>query len=172
MSTPTVRFPWFLLIGLLATACIADTKLPPEPTVEYLPCSTMELAGPRTERPPALMTSTLFGGSWTEGEEFHIGITDPGEIDWSEMCEKIGDPLVVIHEVPHSMIELLEWSHQVEAQIDEASAVGLTIINGQYVVNVLTPELADAAGVTQGIPLTAWVYGGPRGKPIGGEPVD
>ena len=69
MSTPTVRFPWILLIGLLATACIADTKLPPEPTIQYLPCSSMELAGPRTEPAPVFDTSTLWGGYWTIGDE-------------------------------------------------------------------------------------------------------
>ena len=161
MSTPTVRFPWFLLIGLLATACIADTKLPPEPTIEYLPCSSMELAGPRTEPSSALKTSLLWGGSWTEGEELHIGVTDPGVVDWDETCQTIGDPLLVVHEVPHTLDELEGWSDRITAQMNEAGSVTLTVVNGQYVLEVQARNLADAADATRDVPLTAWVYGGP-----------
>ncbi len=160
MSTPTVRFPWILLIGLLATACIADTKLPPEPTIQYLPCSSMELAGPRTEPGPVFDTSTLWGGYWTIGDEWHIGIIDPGAVDWDETCQTIGDPLLVVHEVPHTLDELEGWSDRITAQMNESSSVTLTVVNGQYVLEVRARNLADAADATQDVPLTAWVYGG------------
>ena len=121
----------------------------------------MDLAGARTEPQRAFETSPLWGGYWTVGDEWHIGLTDPGEVDWDGTCQMIRDPLLVVHDVPHSLTELEIWDNLIATRMDETASVGLTIVNGQYVLEVQAQRIEDAADATRGIPLTAWIYGGP-----------
>ncbi|MGH8915202.1 MAG: hypothetical protein ACRDZM_11895, partial [Acidimicrobiia bacterium] len=100
----TVTAMWrrgiFLWAVAAVVACgIAETKLPPEPTVEYLPCSGTEMGEAERVDPLTVLRevapdleSELWGGSWTVGDESHIGLTDVGMIDWQIACPGIGDP--------------------------------------------------------------------------------
>lgn len=77
---------------ILVAGCISDAKLPPDPTVEYLPCSAMTLNGERTDPSLVLTDASLWAGFWTEGDEWHVGITDAGGVNWTETCPEVGVP--------------------------------------------------------------------------------
>jgi hypothetical protein len=159
-----------LLVALVTAGCgIAETKLPPEPTVEYLPCTGMELAGPRSDPLPILGelvtdVDEVWGGQWTVGEELHLGLTDVGTADWQLACPAIGDPELVVHEVPHPLGDLETWSRAVVGRIPpgDAGTVSQEIIvfNGQYVIEIRAETAEDALALTESVPPDAWAYGG------------
>jgi hypothetical protein len=154
-------------------ACgIAETKLPPEPTVEYLPCSAIDLSGSVPAEPfPVLLTllpdlEAVWGGSWQIGDETHIGLTDVGAIEWQSACLEIKDTDLVVHEVPFPLAELSAWADLVAGRIAAGAVAGAAshevVVNaGQYVVEIRAETVEDAAVVAGDVPLDAWTYGGP-----------
>jgi hypothetical protein len=164
----------FLLLGATLSGCgIAETKLPPEPTVEYLPCSGMDLDASQRVDPLSVLVGLspdleqrLWGGLWTEGDELHVGITDVGEIDWQVACPEIDDPGLVVHEVPFVLGDLQRWSQEVDESIETLSdpdsmSHEMLVVGGQYVIEVRADSVEQAGDLTEGIPLDAWTYGGP-----------
>ena len=154
-----------LAIAILVASCISDAKLPPDPTVEYLPCSAMTLDGQRTDPSLVLTNPSLWAGFWTEGDVWHIGITDAGGITWTEACQEIGDQDLVVHEAPNTMVELEGWelqvSNRMSNEVDSSVLeVQLTVINGQWVLELFSDDLARATEMSIGVPFSAWVYGG------------
>ena len=152
-------------MALATTACIADTKFPPAATTEYFPCTSMDLTGPRVQPEPLLGSSPLWAGFWNTGEEWHIGVTDPGGVDWNVQCAEINDPDLVVHEAPHTWTDLVEWEETLEDRFDaepepDRFAVELTVVNGQYVLDIAGPRLEDVTALTVGIPFDAWIYRG------------
>jgi hypothetical protein len=167
------------LIALIVAACgIAETKLPPEPTVEYHPCSGLGLEGTGRAEPPddlrrvAPDLESLWGGSWQIGEATHVGLTDVGAVDWQVACSQIDDPDLVVHEVPFLLSDLAGWADTVADRIagssDPGSASGELVLDaGQYVVEIRADTVEEAALLADGVPLEAWSYGGP---PSSGSP--
>jgi hypothetical protein len=156
----------------LAACGIAETKLPPEPTVEYQPCSAIELSGSVPAEPFTVLLTlmpdleTLWGGSWQIGDEAHIGLTDVGAIDWQTACPEIGDSDLVVHEVPFPLADLLAWADLVAGRIANGANPGaasheLVVNAGQYVVEIRAETVEDAALLAGDVPLDAWAYGGP-----------
>jgi len=162
-----------MLLLALAACGIAETKLPPEPTVEYLPCTNMIPDAEDGEEPLAVLVGiepgteqTNWGGAWMEGDVAHIGLTDVGVIDWEVACPRIGDPALVVHEVPFTLGDLETWSGVVEdwmgATIDSGGiSQELVVDAGQWVIEIRADTVEIAASVAEGIPLEAWTYGGP-----------
>ena len=162
-----------VLIALIVAACgIAETKLPPEPTVEYLPCSGLGLEGtepaefPDDLRRVAPEIESLWGGSWLVGERTHVGLTDVGAVDWEDACARIGDIGLVVHEVPFLLSDLVGWADTVADRIagsrDPESASGELVVDaGQYVIEIRAETVEEAALLAEGVPLEAWSYGGP-----------
>ncbi|MGH8916592.1 MAG: hypothetical protein ACRDZM_19015, partial [Acidimicrobiia bacterium] len=110
--------------------------------------------------------SELWGGSWTVGDESHIGLTDVGMIDWQIACPGIGDPDLVVHEVPFTLIDLEAWGSTIADRIAASADPGsfserLTVDAGQHAIEIRAVTVEDAAGVAEGVPLDAWTYGGP-----------
>ncbi len=172
-STPP-RFVAVLLLAAIAlTSCgIAETKLQPDPTVEYLPCSGMDLDAADRVDPLTILTGlapdvaeTQWGGLWTVGEERHIGLTDVGAIDWQLACPGVSDSGLVVHEVPFPLRDLETWSGTVEGRVTamgdaESMSQQIVVQNGQYVIEIRADRVEDASSLTEAIPLAAWVYGG------------
>jgi hypothetical protein len=159
-------------IVTLAACGIAETKLPPEPTVEYLPCTGMDLGEAESGEPFTVLLTlvpdleSLWGGSWTIGEGLHIGLTDVGAIDWQVACPEIGDSDLVVHEVPFLLTDLTMWADAIADRIamrdDPAAAAQELVINaGQYVVEIRAGTVEDAALLAGDVPLDVWAYGGP-----------
>jgi hypothetical protein len=161
------------LLALALVGCgIAETKLPPDPTVEYLPCSGMDLKAADRVDPLTVLArlapdvgETLWGGTWTIGEEWHIGLTDVGAIDWQLVCPEISDPGLVVHEAPFPLGDLETWSGTIEGRITASGDPGsmsrqIAVQGGQYVIEIRADNVEDASSLTEGIPLDAWVYGG------------
>jgi len=172
MPATPLRIAILLVGGVGLVACgIAETKLPPDPTVEYLPCSgvTLQPSG-RVDPLIALdlspeLEKTLWGGVWTVGEEWHIGITDVGAVDWQAACPEVGDSGLVVHEVPFPLGDLETWSETVDGQIaalgDPGSASQQMVVqSGQYLIEIRAGSVEVASALTESIPLEAWVYGG------------
>ena len=168
-----------VLIALIVAACgIAETKLPPEPTVEYLPCSGMGLEETEGLEPPddlrrvAPELESTWGGSWLIGERTHIGLTDVGAVDWEAACARIGDAELVVHEVPFLLSDLVGWADTVADRIagsgdPESVSRELVVDAGQYVIEIRAETVEEAALLAEGVPLEAWSYGGP---PSSGSP--
>jgi len=157
----------------LAGCGIAETKLPPEPTVKYLPCSGLDLSGAGQDGPLRVLHSLVpelessWGGSWTVGDELHIGLTEVGAVDWEAACARIGESELVVHEVPFPLADLEMWSDLIDGRIAagdlaEAGSQELVVIAGQYVIEIRAETVEDAALVTGDVPLDAWAYGGPH----------
>lgn len=170
-----IRFPAIALVLLalaLAGCGIAETKLPPDPTVEYLPCSGMDLEAADRVDPLTVLTQlapdvgeTQWGGLWTVGEEWHIGLTDVGAIDWQAACPEINDPGLVVHEAPFPLGDVETWSGTVEARIAASGHPGsmsqqIAVQSGQYLIEIRAVSVEDASALTEGVPLEAWLYGG------------
>ncbi len=169
------RIPVVLITASLtiAACAIAETKLPPDPTVEYLPCLGMDLdPAQRVDPLPVLLQENaeleddLWGGFWEVGAEWHIGLTDVGAVDWQMVCPRVQDPEIVVHEVPFPLAGLEAWSRQIDEAItasDDPGSVsqGLVVISGQYAIEIRAPSVESASGVAEGVPLEAWAYGGP-----------
>lgn len=165
--------PSAALVALMVAACgIAETKLPPEPTVEYLPCTGLGLEGiARADSPDDLLgvapeLESLWGGSWLIGDSTHIGLTDVGAVDWEEACSRIGDADLVVHEVPFLLSDLAGWAETVADRIARSGDPGsasreLVVDAGQYVIEIRAETVEDAALLAEGVPLEAWTYGGP-----------
>ena len=161
------------LIALIVAACgIAETKLPPQPTVEYLPCSGLGLEGSDRADPPEDLRSiapeldSIWGGSWLIGERTHIGLTDVGAVDWQAVCSQIGDTDLVVHEVPFLLSDLAGWADTVADRIagsrdPESVSRELLVDAGQFVIEIRAETVEEAALLAEGIPLEAWSYGGP-----------
>ena len=152
----------------LAACGIAETKLPPEPTVEYLPCSAIDMSGGGSADPfTVLLTQvpdleSLWGGTWRAGDEPHIGLTDVGVIDWQAACPQIGDADLVVHEVPFPLADLMIWSELVANRVADGAASSELVVNaGQYVIEIRASTVEDAALLAGDVPLDAWAYGGP-----------
>jgi hypothetical protein len=162
-----------ILIALIVAACgIAETKLPPEPTVEYLPCSGLGLEGTdRAEFPDDLRSvapelESIWGGSWLIGERTHIGLTDVGAVDWETACAQIGHTDLVVHEVPFLLSDLVGWADTVADRIagssdPESASRELVVDAGQYVIEIRAETVEEAALLAERVPLEAWSYGGP-----------
>jgi hypothetical protein len=161
-----------MLIALIVAACgIAETKLPPQPTVEYLPCSGLGLEGSDRADSPADLRSiapldSIWGGSWLIGEHTHIGLTDVGAVDWQAVCSQIGDTDLVVHEVPFLLSDLAGWADTVADRIagspdPESATRELVVDAGQFVVEIRAVTVEEAALLADGLPLEAWSYGGP-----------
>jgi hypothetical protein len=162
-----------ILIALIVAACgIAETKLPPEPTVEYLPCSGLGLEGTdRAEFPDDLRSvapelESIWGGSWLIGERTHIGLTDVGAVDWETACAQIGHTDLVVHEVPFLLSDLVGWADTVAERIagsrdPESASRELVVDAGQYVIEIRAETVEEAALLAERVPLEAWSYGGP-----------
>ena len=160
-------------IALVVAACgIAETKLPPEPTVEYLPCTGLGLEGEDRAQPPddlrrlAPEMEPLWGGSWLIGEQTHIGLTEVGAVDWETACSRIGDTDLVVHEVPFLLSDLVGWADSVADRIaasrePESASRELVVDAGQYVIEIRAETVEEAAVLAEGAPLEAWSYGGP-----------
>jgi hypothetical protein len=174
MPSPPSRIVVLLILaGTALGACgIAETKLPPDPTVEYLPCTGMDLDVTTGHDPATLIRDSLhemnedyWGGSWTVGSEWHVGLTDVGVVDWQAVCPRMNDPSLVIHEVPFVLDDLELWAARVEEKVagpsGEGGSANLVVLAGQYVVEVRAESVEEASALTEGIPLDAWVYGGP-----------
>jgi hypothetical protein len=160
------------VVVALAGCGIAETKLPPEPTVEYLPCSGMDLSDAGQDEPFTVLRSLVpdlessWGGSWTAGEELHIAVTDVGTVDWQAGCARIGESELVVHEVPFPLTDLETWAEGIADRIAAGDLTGagsqeLVVIAGQYVIEIRARTVEDAALVAGDVPLDAWVYGGP-----------
>lgn len=162
-----------MLLLALAACGIAETKLPPEPTVEYIPCTGMGLDSGGGEEPLTVLVGiepdidqTHWGGAWMEGEVFHIGLTDVGVIDWEVACPRIGDPSLVVHEVPFTLGDLEMWSGIVGDRIGATIESGgisreMVVDAGQWVIVIRADTVEIAASVAEDVPLDAWAYGGP-----------
>ena len=161
------------LVALMVAACgIAETKLPPEPTVEYLPCTGLgpEATG-RSDSPEDLLgvapeLEPLWGGSWLIGDNTHIGLTDVGAVDWETACSRIGDTDLVVHEVPFPLSDLAVWAETVADRIarspnPDSASRELVVDAGQYVIEIRAETVEEAALLAEGVPLEAWTYGGP-----------
>jgi hypothetical protein len=161
---PALRsIPPTLALILLASCSIADTKLPPKPTVEYLPCTGMGLSGEtRIDPEQALDIDTAnWGGWWTEGDEWHVGLVDVGTVDWQQACPAVGDPNLVVHEVPHSFSDLEQWQRLLTERSTAEQQSSVSVDAGQYVIEVHAPDLDTATEFSRDIPLDAWAYQGP-----------
>lgn len=126
----------------------------------------MDLAGDRVHPEEVLGDNPLWAGFWNTGEEWHIGITDPGGVEWDIVCFDIADPDLAVHEAPHTLSDLTGWLETLEdrfsAQPDSGSfAAELIVVNGQYVIEIAAPGLPEATRLTTSIPFDAWVYGRP-----------
>lgn len=175
MRATRSRLPAVLLLGgLTLFACgIAETKLPPDPTVEYLPCFGMDLDPAQRVDPLAVLVGltpdleeSFWGGTWKVGDESHIGLTDVGAVDWQTACPQLDDPGLVVHEVPFALGALETWSREVEETIDTTGDPGsmfqeIIVISGQYVIEIRAESVEEAAVLAEGIPIEAWAYGGP-----------
>jgi hypothetical protein len=163
MSRPSRSTLTWVLVLALGGCAIAETKLPPEPTVEYLPCTSMEPSSGARVAPGQVLDddSGNWGGFWTVGDDWHIGLVDVSPIDWQVVCPQIGDPDLVVHEVPHSMTELEGWVTDLEASAGDEETATLDVEAGQYAIEVHAPDLDDAAEFASDIPLDAWSYEGP-----------
>ena len=162
-----------MLLIALAACGIAETKLPPEPTVEYLPCTNMILDAEGGEEPLAVLVGiepdieqTNWGGAWMEGEVAHIGLTDVGVIDWEVACPRIGDPALVVHEVPFTLEDLEMWAGVVRDRIGATIDTGgisqeMVVDAGQWVIEIRADTVEIAASVAEDVPLEAWTYRGP-----------
>ncbi|MGH8952896.1 MAG: hypothetical protein ACRDX9_15950 [Acidimicrobiia bacterium] len=163
-----------IVLLLALTACgIAETKLPPEPTVEYLPCTTMTLEAEGGEEPFTVLIGidpdieqNHWGGGWMEGEVAHIGLTDVGVIDWEVACPRIGDQDLVVHEVPFTFGDLEMWAGIVRDRIGATIDSGgisqeLVVDAGQWVIEIRADTVEIAASVAEDVPLDAWTYRGP-----------
>jgi hypothetical protein len=162
-----------VLIALIVAACgIAETKLPPAPTVEYLPCSGLALEGTDRAEPLDDLRSvapeleSIWGGSWLIGQRTHIGLTDVGAVDWEAACSRIGDTDLVVHEVPYLLSDLVGWADSIADRIagsrEPESASGELVVDaGQYVIEIRAKTVDEAALLAEGVPLEAWSYGGP-----------
>jgi hypothetical protein len=159
------------MVVALAGCGIAETKLPPEPTVEYLPCSGMNLSRADRDDPLTVLQSQVpdlessWGGSWTVGEELHIALTDVGAVDWEAACARIGESELVVHEVPFPLTDLETWADDIDDRIAAGDLTGtgsqeLVIIAGQYVIEIRAGTVEDAALIAGDVPLDAWAYGG------------
>ncbi|MGC2239279.1 MAG: hypothetical protein WA726_00410 [Acidimicrobiia bacterium] len=164
-----------LTILLTASACdlTSVSKNPPDPTVEYLPCTGMGLDRSEAIDPalilggdPAdvegghLVYGQNWGGEWRVGSEWHVALVDVGLVDWETVCPQIMNPDLVVHEVPHSLNDLQGWQRALSEKEAADTTSGLGIDAGQYVIQVLAPDLEKAFDFTEGIPLDAWKYGG------------
>jgi hypothetical protein len=165
-------------VVLLVACGIAETKLPPEPTVEYLPCSAMDRSGGDPAEPYMVLASlvpdleSLWGGAWQVGDEPHIGLTDVGVIDWQAACPEMGDPDVVVHEVPFPLADLTTWSELIAERIADgespaAASRELVVNAGQYVIEIRAGTVEEAALLAGDVPLDAWAYGGPASSGSG-----
>jgi len=162
-----------MLMIALAACGIAETKLPPEPTVEYLPCTNMPLDAEGGEVPLAVLVGivpdieqTHWGGDWMEGDVAHIGLTDVGVIDWEVACPRIGDAALVVHEVTFTLGDLEMWAGVVEDRIGATTDSGgisqETVVDaGQWVIEIRADTVEIAASVAEDVPLEAWTYRGP-----------
>lgn len=167
--------PTALVLGLLfVTSCdVGGTKIPPDPTVEYLPCTGISV--PEGEPvDPALVLSSVpagaggddvvfdenWGGEWRVGTEWHVALVDVGVVDWEAVCPQVRNPDLVVHEVPHSYNDLREWQTMLSTRVGAGTAAALVIDAGQYVIQVLAPDLDTALSLTEDIPPDAWEYGG------------
>jgi len=162
----------------LAACGIAETKLPPEPTVEYLPCSAIDLSGAEPAEPFTVLLDLIpelessWGGAWQAGDDPHIGLTDVGAIDWQAACPQIGDPALVVHEVPFPLADLMIWSELVADRVNDGESPGaasseLVVNAGQYVIEIRADTVEDAALLAGDVPLDAWAYGGPASSESG-----
>jgi hypothetical protein len=106
---------------------------------------------------------SLWGGAWQAGDEPHIGLTDVGVIDWQAACPQIGDPDLVVHEVPFPLSDLMTWSELIADRVADGGAAssGLMVNAGQYVVEIRANTVEAAALLAGDVPLDAWAYGGP-----------
>lgn len=161
-----------LALLVTVTGCLfTETKLPPEPTVEYLPCSGMALdSSARIDAFTVLDAMTagideIWGGAWTEGAEWHVGLTDVGVIDWELACPRISDADLVVHEIPYPLGQLEAWAEGVESRIVAAAEPGVSqeivVSAGQYVIEIRADTVEEAFDLAPDIPLEAWQYGGP-----------
>jgi hypothetical protein len=154
-----------LAMTILVAGCIADAKLPPDPTVEYLPCSGMSLSEERTDPSHVLTDVSIWAGFWTEGDQWHVGVTDAGGVNWAEVCPQIGDEDLTVHEAPFTMAELERWetevSNRMSNEADSASLdVELAVVNGQWVLEMFAKDLSRATEMSIGVPFSAWIHGG------------
>lgn len=165
-----------LVLGLLVvTSCdfTGETKIPPDPTVEYLPCTGMSLPDDEPADPAQVLSGLPagaagddlafddnWGGEWQVGTEWHVALVDVGVVDWEAVCPQIRDPNLVVHEVPHSYNDLLEWEAALSAGATTDTTADLVIDAGQFVIEVRAPDLDTANTYTEGIPTDAWKYGG------------
>jgi hypothetical protein len=163
MSRPLRSTLTLVLVFALGACAIAETKLPPEPTVEYLPCTAMEPSADTRVAPEQILAddTSNWGGFWTVGDEWHIGLVDVSPIDWQATCPQIGEPDLVVHEVPHSLAELEGWVADLEATATDQQSATLDVEAGQYAIEIHAPDLDDAAEFASETPLDAWSYEGP-----------
>ena len=165
--SPTRVAGFAVFLALFLGACIADTKFPPDATTEFFPCITRDLPDERVHPETVLGDDPMWAGWWTTGEDqWHIGITDPGAVEWSEVCPEISDPDLVVHEAPHPLSDLEEWLATLEQRFADEPDPGsfaavFMIVNGQYVIEIEAPDLNEASRLTESIPFDAWIYGGP-----------
>jgi hypothetical protein len=165
-----------LVLGmLLVTSCdfAEESKIPPDPTVEYLPCTGLGLPEDEPVDPAQVLSGVSagavgddivfddnWGGEWQVGTEWHVALVDVGVVDWEAVCPQIQNPELVVHEVPHSYNDLLEWQAALSARATTDTVAALVIDAGQFVIAVHAPDLEAASAFTEGIPPDAWEYGG------------
>jgi hypothetical protein len=160
---------------LVVSACdlTSVSKSPPDPTIEYLPCAGMGLDASRRVDPGLILGGDSadveggdlvygqnWGGGWQEGTEWHVALVDVGVVDWETVCPQISDPDLVVHEVPHSYNDLAGWQRSLSEKETADTTSGLYVDAGQYMIQVLAPDLESAFAFTEGIPEDAWEYGG------------